>query len=142
MPSAGPPFNQSALLCRAVKSSRVPINLAFGRVQQPRPETDRTLAISHDYILSALLCGERLFRWHDSELHRSASAMKFFLTLVFACGLGCGEPAEVTLKDHSYASLRDCGAAAKVWLDPSANPAKTIRTFRCEHVGVAQRKKR
>ena len=67
--------------------------------------------------------------------------MEFFLTLIFACGVGCGEPAEITLKDHSYATLKDCGAAARVWLAPNANPARAIRTFRCEHVGAAQRKK-
>jgi hypothetical protein len=66
--------------------------------------------------------------------------MKFFLTLIFSCGIGCGQPVEVTLKDHPYATLKECGAAAKTWLSPNANFKHAIRTFRCEHVGGARRK--
>ena len=56
--------------------------------------------------------------------------MLYALTLFFACGHGCGYPAQVTVSMR-YASYEECNAAAKRWLAPNANPTNALSGYKC-----------
>ncbi len=61
--------------------------------------------------------------------------MKYVLVLLFACGRGCGSPAEATLPTQ-YETLQLCLIAGNVWLSRNANPTGAVRDFRCaQHKG-------
>jgi hypothetical protein len=60
-----------------------------------------------------------------------ASSMKYVLTLLFACGLGCGVPKQISLPTV-YRSHQQCLVAGNVWLSPEANPSHAVRDFRCD----------
>ena len=69
--------------------------------------------------------------------------MKYLLTLLFSCGLGCGEPAQVTLPTL-YVTYQECLAAGEIWVSPNANPmtavngdlARTVWRFQCDALSV------
>jgi hypothetical protein len=57
--------------------------------------------------------------------------MKYVLVLLFACGRGCGSPAEVSLPTR-YETLQLCLIAGNAWLSPRANPTRAVKDFRCK----------
>jgi hypothetical protein len=59
------------------------------------------------------------------------TAMKYVLVLLFACGRGCGSPAEVSLPSR-YETLQLCLIAGNAWLSPKANPTRAVKDFRCK----------
>ena len=56
--------------------------------------------------------------------------MKYVLVLLFACGHGCGVPAEVALPAR-YETFQACLMAGNVWISPNANPTRAVRDFKC-----------
>jgi|SRR5215472_12319123 len=70
--------------------------------------------------------------------------MQYLLTLLFSCGLGCGEPAQVTLPTL-YVTYQECLAAGQIWVSPNANPtptvvngnlARTVWRFQCDALSI------
>ena len=59
--------------------------------------------------------------------------MNWILVLYFTCGVGCAEPASVTLP-FVYATEQGCTEAGNVWLSRNANPARTVASFACNYV--------
>ena len=59
--------------------------------------------------------------------------MNWILVLYFTCGVGCTEPASVTLP-FVYATEQGCTEAGNVWLSPNANPTRTVASFACNYV--------
>ena len=59
--------------------------------------------------------------------------MNWILVLYFTCGVGCAEPASVTLP-FVYATEQGCTEAGNVWLRQNANPARTVASFACNQV--------
>ena len=57
----------------------------------------------------------------------------WIIILYFACGVGCGGPASVTLP-LVYATEQGCEEAGKVWLSRNANPTHTVVSFACNDV--------
>src|SRR3974390_2741819 len=57
--------------------------------------------------------------------------MSFALTLIFTCGVGCGEPPSVTI-DQVYSSYEECDQSGQGWLSPDANPQATVLTYSCD----------
>jgi hypothetical protein len=55
------------------------------------------------------------------------------LTLIFACGHGCGAPTYVTLPTQ-YKSVQECRKTGSVWLSPNSNPTNAIATFKCGNI--------
>jgi hypothetical protein len=55
------------------------------------------------------------------------------LILYFACGVGCGGPASVTLP-LVYATQQQCTEAGSAWLSPNANRMHTVASFACNDV--------
>jgi hypothetical protein len=56
--------------------------------------------------------------------------MSYALTLVFACGIGCGEPAQVTVTTP-YATSQECDMAGQGWMAPNANPEGAVDHYSC-----------
>jgi hypothetical protein len=56
--------------------------------------------------------------------------MSFALTLIFTCGVGCGDPSEVTI-NQVYSSYSECDRAGQAWLSPDANPQGAVLTYSC-----------
>jgi hypothetical protein len=59
--------------------------------------------------------------------------MSWLLILYFTCGVGCAEPASVTLP-LVYVTEQECTEAGNVWLSPNANPTRTVASFACNYV--------
>jgi len=63
--------------------------------------------------------------------HRETT-MQFILTVVFACGVGCGAPPSVHV-DSTYPTHEACDTAGKAWLSSNANPERAVRSYTCTH---------
>ena len=59
--------------------------------------------------------------------------MSWILILYFTCGVGCAEPASVTLP-FVYVTEQGCEAAGNMWLSSNANPTRTVASFVCNYV--------
>jgi hypothetical protein len=58
--------------------------------------------------------------------------MNWILVLYFTCGVGCAEPASVTLP-FVYATERGCDEAGNVWMSRNANPTRSVASFACNY---------
>jgi len=58
--------------------------------------------------------------------------MSWMLVLYYTCGRGCGAPVSVALP-QTYATQQECTAAGNVWLNPNANPTRTVANFNCNN---------
>ncbi len=56
--------------------------------------------------------------------------MSFALTLIFTCGVGCGDPPDVTINEV-YSSYSECDRAGQAWLSPDANPQGAVLAYSC-----------
>ena len=63
--------------------------------------------------------------------------MSWILILYFTCGVGCTEPASVTLP-FVYVTEQGCEEAGNAWLSPRANPTRTVASFACSYVTPAK----
>jgi hypothetical protein len=64
--------------------------------------------------------------------------VSYLLTLLFACGHGCGSPTSVTLPTF-YETQQECEDAGRVWLSHAANPTFAIRGVQCTAVDLPPR---
>ena len=63
--------------------------------------------------------------------------MSWTLVLYFACAVGCGGPASVTLP-FVYVTEQECTEAGNEWLSPDANPMQAVASFTCNYVTSSQ----
>jgi hypothetical protein len=93
-----------------------------------RTHTIRLLAVCAFLSVSPKLCSEG----HAQEASQSTGG-DYRLTLIFACGAGCGSPEQITIATpYTY---EQCQAAGGQWLSPQANPAGALSGFQCNLSG-------